>query len=181
MFMIGPKFAVLEMVASRLLAEHGGLGVVREVRRYEDGSYRYGIAPLDPENIEVGGIYGESQLAATGQKVTLDHFWSGAIRIRDVVRIADTHPKSKLRGRYAEVIDEVTPDGRYTVLFRSIRKNRVRTRCRDVSARHLEPTGDRMPPEPVPRPSITVTHDGDHLNLRPWHEYDILDEIDQYL
>jgi len=181
MLMIGPKFAVLDVVVNRHAPEHAGLGVVREVQRYEDGSYRYGIEPLDPENMEIGGLYGETQLAGTDQKVTLAHFWSGAIRIREVVRIADTHPKPKLRGRYAEVIDEVIPDARYTVLFRRIHGNRVRTRCRDVSARHLEPTGDRMPPEPVPRPSITVTHDGDHLNLRPWHEYDVLDEIDQYL
>lgn len=176
-----PKFAVLDVVVSRIPAEHDGLGIVSAVQRYEDGSYRYGVAPLAPENVEIGGIYGEYQLGATGQRATIDHFWSGSIRIRDVVRVADTHPKQKLRGRYAEVIEEVIPDGRYTVLFRRIGKNRVRTRCRDISARHLERTGDRMPPEPVPRPSITVTHDGDHLNLRPWHEYDILDEVDQYL
>jgi len=51
---------------------------------------------------------------------------------------------------------------------------------RRIESRYLIPTGERIPPEPVPRPATLWRGNGDK-GLRPTHEFSIVDEIDQYL
>jgi hypothetical protein len=175
----GPRFAVLAVVASTRPGEEGRLGVVARIRRYVDGEYKYEIGPLDAHDEIVGGVYAERDLAPNDHPpVDREHFWTGELRPREVVQVSRTHPKPRLHGLFGVVRDQ-TEDGGYGIEFTDV--FRGKNRHRTIAGRHLRQTGDRLPPAPAPRPVITYRPGRDDRNDRPTYEFDILDEVDQYL
>ncbi len=176
-----PQFAVLDVVVSLLPEERQREGIVTGIRRYVDGVYTFHVAPHDATDDVVGGIYGAHQLAATGQRSALSRFWTNPDWARRVVVVTDDYPDSKLHGWFGLITDEHEPGEVYGVEFISAKGWKSKTKRREIAARFLEPTEHRLPPEPIPRPTRTLHPGLGERNLRPAHEFDIIDELDQYL
>ena len=176
-----PAFAVLDIVMSLLPEERRAEGVVHGVRRYVDGHHTFHVAPLDPADEVVGGIYAGSQLAATGRRADVSSFWTKPDWARRIVTVSEDYPDPRLRGWFGLVRDEVEPGGVYSVEFMSAKGWKHKTKHRDIAARFLEPTEHRLRPEPVPRPIRTIRSGHGERNVWPDHEFDIVDELDQYL
>jgi hypothetical protein len=178
-----PKFTVLDIVISLEPEDGSGEGIVTEIRQYVDGAHTFSVAPVDETNEEMGGIYSGAQLAATGRRASINHFWRDPQRARQIVTITEDHPNPKLRGLFGVITDEVESGETetYTVALTSAKGRKHKTRYRDTPARFLKSTGHRLPPEPVPRPIRTFRPGRDQHNLWPSHEFDIIDELDQYL
>lgn len=102
---MGPSFHVLQNV--RIVGPRRLQGVVVEIRRYEDGTYKYGLASLDEEHREdVAGLYFEDSLIAIGSDASIADFaLPGPFRIRDIVRVLDSCPDEEYRGVVGEVTD----------------------------------------------------------------------------
>jgi hypothetical protein len=178
-----PNFSVLDVVevhwpgisADRSNRE-AGEGIVTQVRDYGNGRYRYEVGGES----ELAGIVDEDMLTATGRRATTDPFWSGPLRIREIVKVSRKYPKKSLRGWYGVVTGQCEgPATVYAVTFKH-GPFAAKTRIKDIDARYLKPTGERLLPQPVPYP---VTHyDGNgKRGMKPAHGFTVLDEIDQYL
>ena len=178
-----PKFAVLDIVITLEPEGAGGEGIVTEIRQYVDGAHTFSVAPVEETNEETGGIYSGAQLAATGRRASINHFWRDPQRARQVVTITEDHPNQKLRGLFGVITDEVESGETetYTVELTSVKGWKHKTRYRDIPAQLLMSTGHRLPPEPVPRPIRTFRPGRDQHNLWLSHEFDTIDELDQYL
>lgn len=84
-------FKVLDVVrvTDDRLDEAGSDGVVVQVRSYPDGGYAYGVGSVSGDD-DWGGLYGESQLTATGTAADINDFGPpGDLRMRDLVTIGD--------------------------------------------------------------------------------------------
>jgi hypothetical protein len=56
----------------------------------------------------------------------------------------------------------------------------AKTRIKEIDARYLRSTGERLRPQPVPYPTTHYQGNGNR-GLRPTHGFTVIDEIDQYL
>jgi hypothetical protein len=66
-------------------------------------------------------------------------------------------------------------------LFTRLKKGERNTRSRDIPTEFLELIGHRLPPQPVPRPETTFRRGRDDANVWRSYEFDIVDELAQYL
>ena len=177
-----PRFAVLDVVRISYDGDpelSDDLGTVDEIRYYRDRGYRYGV-----DHDELGGILDEAMLAPTGQRDTIDSFWHSPLRKGDVVEISAKYPKPKWHGYFATVEHCYEGDADSYGVAISVGTERkgggITMKYRDIQARYLIPTGDRIPPAPVPRPATLWLANG-HKGLRPMWEFSIIDDVDQYL
>src|SRR5207249_2115555 len=115
--MLEPRFALLDIVtiSSGDDSERGRQGVVTQVRRYPDGTHKYTLGWMSDD--EMGGLYPEEWLEATGKRSTLEELASTRkFKSREVVRIGPNGP-IEIRGKLGHVEDgRLSPsDDQYAV------------------------------------------------------------------
>lgn len=176
-----PRFNVLDVVEVRDIAVFreqalvGRRGSVTQIRRYEDGRYRYSIGSRDED---VGGIYDEESLKPTGEREDASFYLlPGPFQERDVVSVSDAISDRELAGREAVIDGSYVEDRdglQLGIWIDELGRGFV------VPVGMLRSTGERRPPEPLGRTgtSSRVSTDGDFLGTE---SYVIIDEISQYL
>jgi hypothetical protein len=178
-----PLFAVLDRVRISLDGDTElsvAIGTVHQVRYYPSRGYRYAVS-----HDELGGVLDEAMLAATGERDTVDSFWYPPLRKGDVVLISTGYPKPKWHGYIATVEDCGDENGNDSyglaiAVGPDPKRGGMRMKYRTLETRYLIPTGERIPPQPVPRPVTTWRANG-AKGLHPTHEFSIIDDIDHYL
>jgi hypothetical protein len=169
------RFALLDIVTviGGEGPDRGRRGVVMQVRRYPDGRHVYGLGAMSDG--EMGGLYPEQWLEATGQRSRLeDHQGPGILKIREVVRIGPGGPEP-IRGKLGHVdagpVD--VSDDQYSVWVDDMGEEWM------VSERDLEPTGPRLPaPQPGAASSLRVSESGDLLGQE---SYIVVDRLEWHL
>jgi hypothetical protein len=174
-----PKFGVLDIVEihwpdlPHITSEEGP---VVQVRDYGNGRFRYSVGGPS----ELSGILDEDWLAPTGRQASIDEFWSGPLRLREIVKVSRKHPKPSLRGWYGVITSQYEgPPTSYEVTF-TYGPFGAKRRTKDIDAQFLKPTGERLHAEPTPRPVTHYSSNGKR-GLRPAHGFTVLDDLDQYL
>ena len=170
--MTEPAFRVLDEVQNRA-AERG---VVVEVRRSPDGSFRYALGSLEEDG--AFGLHDEADLTATGTRADADDFQlPGPFLVRDVVRVAGDCDPPEPAGYIAVIDGTLRDDGdelELGIWVPELQEGFL------VEARYLSATGHRDGPPQLPRTvgSTRVSEDGEVLGHST---YTITDEIERYL
>ena len=175
----GPKFGVLDIVEIHwpyypdMTSEEGS---VVQVRDYGAGRFRYAVGG----DSELAGILDEDWLTAAGRRASLAGFWSGPLRMREIVKVSKQYPKPSLRGWYGEITSQSEGSGTsYDVTF-TYGPFGAKSKIREIEARYLKPTGERLPPASVPYPVTHYASNGER-GLRPRPGYLVVDDVEQYL
>ena len=180
-----PKFAVLDVVA---IGDHaapveqglsGRRAVITQIRRYDEGRYVYGVGGFEDDS-EVGGLYPEEWLRATGERASPDLFAvPGPFDVRDVVQIAADSEVREAAGRRAVLTDAYTEDPETGELLLCVWIDEL-GEVFTIAPAELSRTGERRPPRPRGRVahSTAVGAAGEIIGAS---SFVIVDEIDQYL
>ena len=181
----GSRFAVLDVVEigdGPVLAEQGlsgQRGVVTEIRRYDDGHYAYGVGAFE-DGSDVGGLYPEECLTATGERASPDLFRiPGPFQTREVVQIAEDCEVREAAGRRAVLTDAYSEDPDTGELRLCVWIDELGTVV-TIAPKELQSTGQRESPKPRGRVahSTAVGTDGE---IHGTSSFVIVDEIDHYV
>jgi hypothetical protein len=181
----GPRFRVLDVVEigyHPTLARQGLVGVrgaIMEIRQHADGRVRYAVGGLRDATSEVGGLYEEEDLQATGVRADAETYQlPGPFQVRDVVRISAACDQAEIAGRTGVV------DGGYTgsneighvlgVWIEELGEGFM------VEPAFLSASGTRLPPPERGRVAHS-TRVSEHGEVIGHTSYIIVDELEQYL
>lgn len=142
---------MLDVVEFRQGGLAGKQAVVLVVRRLDDDTHLYELMSRDRDEADVGGVYEEDTLAATGHRASVADvtFLPVGFREGDVAVVAADYTEDDLAGRvvHLDFYAEEDDDGQL----------RVAVWCPeldgafDVPPEALALTGDRVPPPPLGR------------------------------
>jgi hypothetical protein len=172
-----PLHRVLDIV--QLLDDDSARLIVTSIRRYGDGSYRYGLAGLDDSDDERAGLYDEGQLLPTGECADLAPFAvPGALSHRDIVEVSSAYDDADVAGLTGEVDGWQEPHGATPLL--------ISVWFAELGEVHLLPedaltaTGRRAAPVLPDRPasSVFVSGDGELLGQV---DYVLVDDVELQL
>ena len=177
----GPRFRVFDVVQIEHVApDLTGQMVVGEVRRYDDNTYRYSVWDVDRNSDDWNGLYGEIQLAHTGERVdksVLDI--PGPFTHRDIVIVSADYEDRDIAGQTGVVESWYEGDGVHPVMILVRFDELARSDVIVVGA--LTATGGQVP-RPVPdgraTTSAIVATDGSLLGRE---DYVIVDGTEFYL
>jgi hypothetical protein len=164
--MTSPRFHLLDVVTVASAADREPFGAVTQVRRYDDGSYRYVVAPLDPE--DVATVFDESDLTPTGHRAKVSEFTMiGGFHYGEVVRIRNATALAEVAGKSGTVVGGA-PKGETIAVS-------IADEVWSLLPTDLEATGQRVQRErPKRGSSLRVGRGGDLLGS---DEYEVLEGV----
>lgn len=158
----------------------GRLGIVSQVRQLDDGTVRYDVKHLHHEDLDiVPGIYDPEMLVYTGETATLEqanHMPAG-LHARDYVVVHTDCHIPEIAGRTVLVDGGISEDDNGDPLVQ-VWSEELKEYF-SAPPRFLTPTGERMPPPPVPRRvnSVRISRDGALLGTTTFTIVEDLDSL----